>query len=407
MKNILYLTRNGLLEPLGQSQIWPYIRELSCNYRITLISYEKFHDRFDQAAMQRMRCQCTVYGIRWIPLKFFSHPRPWAPVFAIFQLVLVALWQFRSCDRPHLVHARSYVSASIALVLYRLIGTPFIFDMRALWPEELIVAGHLQRGSLLHRGLLWLEMCCLQDAGAVVSLTYAALRYLKHRYPREKTGHKIVVIPTCADLQRFQCSELDSVTPLVIGCIGTVLSGWFLVDWLQSFLEAIVELDHTFRFELVSQDSPAEILNALKLSPACVSRLRIRAATPSEMPGIVLGHSASVMFFTSGLSKLGSSPTRMAEVLGCGRPIVVNSGVGDVEEIVRSRNIGIVVNDSSRSSMKASAIKLFSLLKDCHLSHRCRLAAEELFSLKSGVAAYQKLYQALLDESKHNPIGNF
>ena len=93
MKQVLYLTRNGLLEPLGQSQIWPYLRGLSRDHRITLISFEKPADRGDALAMQRMRMLCNNHGIDWIPLQFRSHPRPWAPAFAIPQLALVALWR--------------------------------------------------------------------------------------------------------------------------------------------------------------------------------------------------------------------------------------------------------------------------------------------------------------------------
>ena len=48
------------------------------------------------------------------------------------------------------------------------------------------------------------------------------------------------------------------------------------------------------------------------------------------MPEVLQRQAVSVMFFTEGLSKLGSSPTRMAEALGCGRPVVANAGVGDV-----------------------------------------------------------------------------
>jgi glycosyltransferase involved in cell wall biosynthesis len=399
MKNILYLTRNGLLEPLGQSQIWPYLRELSREYAITLISYEKSYDLLNQPAIYRMRYQCAIFGIRWIPLKFYSHPRPWAPALSIFQLALVALWQCRRCDRPQLVHARSYVPAAIALLLHRLLSIPFIFDMRALWPEEMITAGRLQHGSLLHRGLILLERCCLQEAGAVVSLTHAAVDYLRVRYHRELTGRQIAVIPTCADLQRFQFAELHPVPPLVIGCIGTVLSGWFLIDWLCSFFEAIADSDLTARLELISRDPPDAILAALRPSSTWASRLSIRAATPAEMPGIIKQHTASVMFFTGGLSKLGSCPTRMAEVLGCGRPVVVNAGVGDVAEIVRSRNIGVLADKNKRSSMEACVDKLFTLLKDPQLTRRCRLAAEDLFSLESGTAAYQELYADLIDDA--------
>ena len=88
MKQVLYLTRNGLLEPLGQSQIFPYIRGLSRNYQITLISFEKPADIADPSLLHRARVQCTELGLRWFPLRFRLKPRPWAPALAIPQLAL-------------------------------------------------------------------------------------------------------------------------------------------------------------------------------------------------------------------------------------------------------------------------------------------------------------------------------
>lgn len=396
MKQVLYLTRNGLLEPLGQSQIFPYLRGLSRNYEITLISFEKPADVADSSLLHRARVQCAELGLRWIPLRFRLKPRPLAPALAIPQLALVALWQWRRRPGPQLVHARSYVPAAIALLLHRLTGVPFIFDMRALWPEELITAGHLQRGSLLHCSLVWLERRCLQEASAVVSLTQAAVAYLQQQYPIELVHQRIAVIPTCADLQRFQPAEQSPAGTLVIGCIGTVLSGWFLIDWLRAFFEAIARADPTARFELISRDAPAAILAALHPAPAWADRLHIESAAPAEMPAIVQRHTASVMFFTGGLSKLGSSPTRMAEVLGCGRPIVANPGVGDVEQVIRRHRVGVLASGSTTSEMDSCVAELLALLPDPELASRCRRTAEELFSLESGIAAYRQLYASIL-----------
>ncbi|MEB3168337.1 MAG: glycosyltransferase [Synechococcaceae cyanobacterium] len=396
MKQVLYLTRNGLLEPLGQSQIFPYLRGLSRNYKLILISFEKPADVVDHSVRYRGREQCDEVGLRWIPLRFRLRPRPWAPALAIPQLVLLALWQWRRRTRPQLVHARSYVPAAIALLLHRLTGVPFIFDMRALWPEELITAGHLQRGSLLHRALLELERRCLQEASGVVSLTQAAVGYLQERYPSELSGQRIAVIPTCADLQRFQPAEPAPAAPLVIGCIGTVLSGWFLIAWLRAFFEAIARADSTARFELISRDAPEAILAALQPAPAWAHRLRIQSATPPEMPAIVQRHTASVMFFTGGLSKLGSSPTRMAEVLGCGRPVVANPGVGDVEQVIRQHRVGVMARGDSAAEMDMCVAELLALLQDPELANRCRRTAEALFSLESGTATYRQLYAEIL-----------
>jgi len=303
------------------------------------------------------------------------------------------------CDRIQVAvpfFRSPYVPAAIALLLHRLTGVPFIFDMRALWPEELITAGHLQPGSLLHRVLLGLERRCLQEASGVVSLTQAAVSYLQERYPRALAGQLIVVIPTCADLQRFQPADPATASPLVIGCIGTVLSGWFLIDWLRAFFEAIARADPTARFELISRDAPAAILAALQPSPAWADCLQIQAAAPAEMPSIVQRHSASVMFFTGGLSKLGSSPTRMAEVLGCGLPVVANPGVGDVEQVISQNRVGVLARGDSAAEMDASVAELLDLLKDPELASRCRRTAEVLFSLEFGTAAYRQLYAEIL-----------
>ena len=41
-KRVLYLSYNGMLDPLGQSQVLPYLKELSkLGVRFTLLSFER------------------------------------------------------------------------------------------------------------------------------------------------------------------------------------------------------------------------------------------------------------------------------------------------------------------------------------------------------------------------------
>ena len=365
-------------------------------FSITLISTEKPLDLSDFTSVEALRLQCSSHGIRWVPLIFRPRLRFLSFFRSIAELFSVS---YSSCliSPPTLVHARSYVPAAIALLLQRLTGVPFIFDMRALWPEELITAGHLRRGSLLHRTLLWLERRCLQEASGVVSLTQAAVGYLRECYPRELAGQRIAVIPTCADLQRFQPAEPAPAVPLVIGCIGTVLSGWFLIAWLRAFFDAVARVDSTARFELISRDAPEAILPALQPSPAWADRLFIQSANPAQMPAIVQRHTASVMFYAGGAtSELGRSPTRMAEVLGCGRPVVANPGVGDVEKVIRQHRVGVLASGSTAAEMDACVAELLALLQDPQLASRCRRTAEQLISLESGTAAYRQLYAQIL-----------
>jgi hypothetical protein len=223
MTPTLYLTRNGLLEPLGQSQVLAYLRGLSRNYRITLITYEKDEDRADGVRMGAMRAECDRLGIRWLPQRFRPLPRVIAPALSMLRMVWLVRREVKG-QGARLIHARSYIPAAVAMIVSRLTGVPFIFDMRALWPEELITAGRLRRGSVLHRAIVAAERACLRQAGAVVSLTHAAVDHLDRVYPADMGAQNVSVIPTCADLDRFV--PADKRPPLrVIGCLGTVLSG--------------------------------------------------------------------------------------------------------------------------------------------------------------------------------------
>ena len=401
MTPILYLTRNGLLEPLGQSQVFAYLRGLTQDHDVTLISYEKPEDRADTARMARARAECERHGIRWLPQEFRPRPRIIAPALSMMRMTWL-VWREVRGGRAGLIHARSYIPAAVALSVHRLTGVPFIFDMRALWPEELITAGRLKRGSVLHRAIVAVERACMRDAAAVVSLTHAAVAHLKREYPAELDGQRIAVIPTCADLDRFTPAPTKRIGSTVHGCIGTILSGWFRTDWLAAWLTAVAVDDSDARFDIVTRDDADDVRAALDPKGALGNRLRIGPRPSEEMPDAVRGHDLSVMFFTDGLSKLGSAPTRLAEVLGCGLPVVANDGVGDVAGIVRKNKVGVIVDGSDPAQMRAALDELKVLMQDPDLPGRCRVTAETVFSLEAGTEAYRGIYASIL-QAEGNP----
>ena len=139
------------------------------------------------------------------------------------------------------------------------------------------------------------------------------------------------------------------------------------------------------------------VRTAIDPTSALGDRLSVGAKQPEEMPEAVSGHSVSVMFFTDGLSKLGSAPTRLAEVLGSGLPVVVNEGVGDVADIVRGNRVGVVLDGPKPIQVKTALDELKILMQDPDLARRCRDTSEALFSLEVGAEAYRSVYQAILN----------
>jgi glycosyltransferase involved in cell wall biosynthesis len=346
--------------------------------------------------MSRAHADCAAHGICWLPQIFQPHAGIMTQLFSILKMIWIVQKEVR-LRSIGLIHARSYIPASVALVVNRIMGTPFIFDMRALWPEELITSGRIRRGSLTHRIIVRAERACLVKSAAVVSLTKAAVEYLKTIYPNELKNQNIVVIPTCADVYRFTPSLIKRTDHIVHGCIGTVLSGWFLIDWLTNWIQVAASRDPNASFKIVTRDESKVIRKIIDPANKLAERLSIVSELSKNMPDAVQRHDLSVMFFTEGLSKLGSAPTRMAEVLGCGLPVVVNEGVGDVAEIVRKNNVGVIVKGGSKGQIEEALDALIVLMKDPELTNRCRSIAETKFSLQVGTDAYRKIYSTIIN----------
>lgn len=400
LNKTLYLTRNGLLEPLGQSQVFAYLRGLSQDHEVTLITYEKPEDWADTARMTLAYEACEEHGIRWLPQQFRSRPKIIAPALSMLRMVWL-VWREVRRGQAELIHARSYIPAAVALLVSRMTGTPFIFDMRALWPEELITAGRLKRGSLLHKAIVAIERTCLKRSAAVVSLTYAAVTYLKSKYPSELKDQRIEIIPTCADLDRFELTRDKTVSAPIHGCIGTVLSGWFRTAWLAAWFEGVSQFDPEATFDIVTRDDADLVRESVDPNGLLDHRLRIAPRRHDEMPEAVSRHTVSVMFFSDGLSKLGSAPTRLAEVLGSGIPVVANEGVGDVASIVRDNRVGVILEGPEPLQVERAMQELNSLVMEDGLPERCRETAEKLFSLEAGTNAYRSIYEAILEKARN------
>lgn len=394
--NTIYLTRNGLLEPLGQSQVITYLRGLSKTYSITLISYEKDDDWADKARMAQQRAECEALGIRWLPQRFVRSPKYIAPALSMMRMLWLVLREIQG-QKVKLIHARALIPATVAWLAGRITKVPFIYDMRTLWPEELIAIGKLKRGSGLHKTMVSVERACLRDASTVISLTHAAVDYLDQTFPKEMAGQQVTVIPTCADLDRFQPSAQPSERH-VYGCLGTILSGWFRTDWLASFLKVAAQRDPNACFELTTRDDPDQIRKAIGGGPDLQRRISISPSPSDAVPRVLHGQLASVMFFIEGLSKIGSSPTRMAEILGCGLPVVANDGVGDVARIVRKYNVGVLAAGPAPKQMEAAWDALQELMRDPDLALRCRNAAEQIYSLEVGTMAFAHVYDGILQD---------
>ena len=269
--------------------------------------------------------------------------------------------------------------------------------MRALWVDELILQQRVKPGSLICKSMRVCEYLCLRHSSAIVSLTKSAIDYLNHCYPDILSEKLLKVIPTCVDTTRFTPHSSKVQKPIIFGTVGTVLSSWFRLDLLRQFYLTAFSLDNSIYFEVITKDDPERIKSLLQLPDTLFDRISFRSALPTHVPKLLERHSCQVMFFQPGTSKLGSCPTRLGEALASGQPVLINSGIGDCDDIIRSNHAGIVLAEPD--DMKLAVMRLFALMDLPDTAFNCRSTALHFFSLSNGISSYDNLYNHIFSSS--------
>lgn len=396
MKGILYISYDGMLEPLGQSQVLAYLKHLVADQPIHLISFEKADSWAQVGERERLARSIVATGIVWHPLRYHKWPSALATAWDIFCGAGLGSWLVLR-HRLGVVHARSYVASVMALAIKSITGIKYLFDMRGFWADEKLDGGWPYRGCMywLAKGF---EKRFLLAANHVVSLTHVAVSemqrfpYLQGRMP------PVTVIPTCADLSRFKPMrhERESVG-LVIGYVGSV--GRYMFDEVAASFALLLRMRPDTRFLIVNRDEHAYIRERLAAAGVPVASVELISATPADMPRQINRMDASIFFTKPAFSKQAMAPTRLAEFLGCGIPCLGNAGVGDLAGVLESEGVGAAIRAFDQVSLEAGLAQLLALLADPSTAARCVEAAKKHFSLDEGVRRYAAVYRALLGEA--------
>ena len=391
-KRVLYITYDGVLEPLGQSQVLAYLEHLARDYTVHLVSFEKPEDWKLIEERNGITRRMLRAGIHWHPRRYHKRPSALATAWDIGVGIVSSVWLVLRY-RLRIVHARSYVPSVMALAIKRMTGTKYLFDMRGFWADERVDGGLWPRGGRLYRIAKWFERRFLLNADHVVSLTHAAVRemqkfpYLQYRMP------PMTVIPTCADLERFR--PTDQPKPgLVVGYVGSA-GTWYLFDATVACFATLLRLRPDARILIVNRNEHAYIRERLAAGGISESAVELRSAKPDEIPGLMARMHCTVFFIKPVFSKQASAPTKLAEFLACGIPCLVNAGIGDMAEIVSAEQVGVAVDRFDEESLKDGLRRLVSLLDDSSVGVRCANAAARHFSLDEGARRYRRIWMQL------------
>jgi glycosyltransferase involved in cell wall biosynthesis len=404
---VLFVSYNALIEPLGRTQILPYISGLAETCEMTVLSFEKRvrsaeEDARDTAAVDTL---LAARGIRWIRMRYHKRPSLPATLFDIARGVMRIAAEHRR-QRIDLLHARGYVPGAIAWAVRKCTGVPFLFDIRGLQAEEYADAGHWDVRGLKFRLTKRVEQAILHDADGLVTLTHAIRPTLLEfdGLKRRAVTPPWSVIPTCVDLDHFAFdagarqrvrAQLEIGDRPVLVYAGSIGATYQLEEMLDFYQAARARWPGLFLLALVNQ-SPAAAAGALAARGIGAEDSAVVWASHGDMPAYLSAADAGIAFTRPCVSKRASSPTKHAEYLACGLPIVTNAGVGDVDELLARTGAGVIVASHASAEYEAAADRIRALARAANRD-RWRAVAETEFSVTSRACpAYRQLYASIL-----------
>ncbi|MDX2359911.1 MAG: glycosyltransferase [Crocinitomicaceae bacterium] len=404
MKNVLYLSYDGMTDPLGQSQVLPYLKGLSkAGYTIHLVSFEKM-DRF-RAHRSHIEAICKSADIQWHPQDYAikgSKLDTWRQVKRMRKIA------FYLNDKHHfdIVHCRSYISALAGLQLKRKKGVKFIFDMRGFWADERVDGGLWDLKNPVYKRIYNYfkkkEIQFFKESDYTISLTENGKREIESWKALQGHTPKIEVIPCCVDLSLFdptKFSENDkdqlrstlgvSKEDFILGYIGSIGTWYMLSEMLDYFLQLKSHTPNA-KFLFISGEKPSLIQELAAEKGIHTEDIIVRSVLHYEVPRYVSLFDKSIFFIRPSYSKKASSPTKQGEIMAMGIPLICNSGVGDTAEIVMKYKAGIVVDEFNNTVYQNVVSDLTSYDPESIIH-----GAKAYFSLEEGVNRYLSVYKAV------------
>ena len=392
--SVLYFSYSGALDPLGSSQVLPYVRGLADRgYRMRLVSFEKVASLKKSSRVHALAAELEEQGVEWAPLRYHRRFAALTTGYDIVQGRRAGRRLHR--DRPiQLLHARGYLAGMMASQVGKRIGAPWIFDMRGFLVDERVETGIWAARGPAALTARRAERRLLADSAAVVQLTHQGAALVGALAP-VGVGPNTTVIPTCVDMDQFRPSddpqrvrtELEIPDGPVMISVGS-LNTWHLPD-----LTLRVGSEFARRtggsFIVLTREVEAAQARAEALGVNAI----FKAVEHHQVPVWLSAANVGLTFVRPDPARRASAPTTVGEYLACGLAVVAISGVGDLDTQFEGATVARTVPaDLDSARIVDLAIKMANTRDR---SSQARALAKRYYDLEMGIERYASLYRSL------------
>jgi glycosyltransferase involved in cell wall biosynthesis len=408
-KNVLFISYDGMTDPLGQSQVIPYLASLTKEgYNFTILSCDK-PEKY-QKLSSYVQSLMAPHNIHWVSIPYHKNPPVLSSVYDYWLLKKKAI-ELHQQKKFTIVHTRVGLPQLVALHLKNKYSVKFLNDIRGFWADERVDGNMWNLKNpvykIIYKFFKSKEDECVTIADYNTVLTHKAKQEVLSWKHIPNQPLKVEVVPCSVDMALFNPNNLDTSlvqkfrqelkilpTDNVVSYLGSI-GGWYLTKEMMKFCKLYLNKMPKAKFLFISNNNHQDIITAAAEYNIPADKIVVKMGIRHQVPALLSLSNYSLFFIKPCYSKISSSPTKHGEIMAMGIPVITNSGVGDVKEIVEGYKAGYVIDDFSETSMQ-NIISDILANNNKFDKEAIRKGAAEYYNLDTTVATYKKVYASII-----------
>ena len=299
-----------------------------------------------------MKVNLNGLKIHYIYLPYSNHMTYFTRSIVFFKFFWFGIFKLLSLNADIVIASSTPLTIGIpALIKKFLHKTPYIFEVRDVWPEAAISIGAMNN-KVLQKFLFFLEYIIYKYAELLVPLSVDMKKSIISRYP-EFSQKPIKVIENICEINRFQNYQFKKkllvnkkigfkprFTILYAGAFGRVNG----LDYLIELASKLLFIDPSIVFLLIGNGIEKKKLID-KATLKCVLNKNIfffDAIPKQDLPQLYYECDMGSSFVISKKPLWANSANKFFDTLASGRPVLINYE-GWQKEIIEKENIGYVL----------------------------------------------------------------
>ncbi len=384
----IYISFDGLNDPLGQSQIIPYLEKIKLSNSVKVFTMEKRNVKKKYFINKKIKCYNTTFSYSQNKLKKLLNY-----INFFFFIVKLTIGY-----KINIIHCRGFLPALYGSIIATFKKSKIIYDMRGFWIDEKVDNGSLKKNTIMgiiaFHFLKKIENYIIRNSNAIVVLSDKAKKYIIKNFNRK---NKIFVIPCSVDYEKFNYINFtnkknfkkrlglyqNGKTMIYIGSYGK----YYMVQEMLKIYKYFKSKLKNINFLVVTNQK-----SLFKKVYRKHKEIKIINSKWNKVPNYLSIADVSFCLIKPTFAKIASTPTKASESLSMGVPIITNKKIGDYEKIVKKEKIGCLLDINNFNNNK-NYLRINSLLKLPRKVVRSR--SRKYFDINSAVKKYNKIYELL------------